>query len=287
MNKIAITGANGMTGTHMLSLLMEKEISFVALSRQDWDIRQWKSFDELDTLFCDCETVFHFAAQLPDASSFSSDIFNANVRSCLNLAEWATRRSIPLLFISSATVYKDPHKNKISEMDEKVVNGFGGFYGYSKLLAENIFEHYRCEGLKIVILRPSSIYGHGLPSKKLITNYLNKAKNGGVIDILQPDNKINLIHAYDVARAALLAYESKSWGVFNIGATSYSVADVANMAIKISGKGEISVAEADQKYEPFNRFDLDFTLANARFGYQPTIDLEEGMKLIMLGRERG
>ena len=68
-------------------------------------------------------------------------------------------------------------------------------------------------------------------------------------------------------RAALLAYMSKSWGVFNIGATSYSSADIGNMAIKITGKGKISIAAADQKYEPFNRFDLDFSLANASFGY--------------------
>ena len=230
--------------------------------------------------------VFHFAAQLPGLSTSASDIFNANVRSCLNLAEWATSRSVPLLFLSGATVYNDPHKTKISEMDEKVVNGFGGFYGYSKLLAENIFEHYRCEGLKVIILRPSSIYGRGLPSGKLITNYLNTAKNGGVIKILQPENRINLIHAYDVARAALSAYESKSWGVFNIGATSYSVADIAKIAIKIAGRGEISVADADQTYEPFHRFDLNSSLANAIFGFKPIINLEEGMKLIMLGRER-
>jgi UDP-glucose 4-epimerase len=286
MRKIAITGAGGMTGKHMVSLLKEKEISFVALTRSDWDICQWKSFDELDLIFRSCEAVFHFAAQLPGVSSSTSSIFNANVRSCLNLAEWAASRVIPLVFLSGATVYKDSHKAKISEMEEKVVNGFGGFYGYSKLLAENIIEHYRSEGLKAVILRPSSIYGYGLSAEKLISKYLSLAQNGRVIELLQPDNRINLIHAYDVARAALSAYESNCWGVFNIGAQSYSVSDIAKMAIRISGKGEISTAGVDQVYEPFKRFDLDCSLAKVSFGFQPVIDLEEGMKLMMLRKER-
>lgn len=284
MKKIAITGSGGMTGSHLLSLLRKKEIPFVALTRNDWDICQWKSFKELDTIFRNCEAVFHFAAQIPKIDYSTLNIFDVNVRSCLNLAEWATSRCMPIIFLSGATVYKDSHKAKISEMDAKVVNGFGGFYGYTKLLAENIIEHYRCEGLKAVILRPSSIYGYGLPGEKLISKYLSLAQSGGVIEVLQPDNRINLIHAYDVAKAALSAYQSNSWGVFNIGAKSYSVADIAKIAIRITGKGEILVAKNDQAYEPFNRFDLDCKLAKTSFGFQPVIDLETGMKLTMMER---
>ena len=112
------------------------------MNRGDWDIRHQKSFDELDSIFCNCGTVFHFAAQLTGVSASTADIFDANVRFCLNLAEWVASRSISMVFLSGSTVYKDPNKEKISEMDEKVVNGFSGFYGYSKLLAENIIEHY-------------------------------------------------------------------------------------------------------------------------------------------------
>ena len=74
-------------------------------------------------------------------------------------------------------------------------------------------------------MRSSSIYGYGLSAEKSIPKYLNTAQNGGVIDILQPDNRINLIHAYDGAKAALLAYQKNSWGVFNNGAESYSLAE--------------------------------------------------------------
>ena len=51
MNKVAVTGANGMTGSHMISLLNKKGISYKAITRKEWDLTEWKSFDELDDIF--------------------------------------------------------------------------------------------------------------------------------------------------------------------------------------------------------------------------------------------
>ena len=51
MNEIAVTGANGMTGSHMMSLLKSKGIPAKAVTRQEWDLTEWKSFDELDHIF--------------------------------------------------------------------------------------------------------------------------------------------------------------------------------------------------------------------------------------------
>ena len=182
MNEIAVTGANGMTGSHMMSLLKSKGIPAKAVTRQEWDLTKWKSFDELDHIFGSVLAIFHFGAQLP-YNDFKNDnqqtqqIFDANIRSCLNLAEWAKLRNIPIVFLSSAVVYKNPHASKIIETDSKVVNGFGGFYGYSKFFAESIFSHLSAEGLKCIILRPSSIYGYGLPSEKLVQNFINITSN--------------------------------------------------------------------------------------------------------------
>ena len=176
MNKFAVTGSNGMTGSHMMSLLKSKGIPVKAVARKDWDLTEWKSFDELDHIFGSVSAIFHFGAQLP-YNNFNNDnwqtqqIFDANIRSCLNLAEWAKLRNIPIVFLSSAAVYEDPHASKITETNPKVVNGFGGFYGYSKLAAENILNHLSAEGLKCIVLRPSSLYGYGLPSEKIIQHY--------------------------------------------------------------------------------------------------------------------
>ena len=221
MNKFAVTGSNGMTGSHMVSLLKSKKFPVKAVTRKEWDLTEWKSFDELDDIFGSVSAVFHFAAQLPYAEFTNKNwqtqkIFDTNVRSCINLAEWAKLRNIAIIFLSSGVVYENPQALKIKETDPKALNGLGGFYGYSKILAEGVFNHLSEAGLKCTILRPSSLYGYGLPANKLVQNYINIASSDGLIEITGAKNKINFIHAYDVANAALQAFAMKAEGVFNI-----------------------------------------------------------------------
>ena len=289
--KIAVTGANGMTGRHMLKLLESESLSFSAITRAQWDITVWKTIHELDILFGGCEAVFHFAAQLP-SSRFSSDaqggiqqVFDANVRSCLNLANWAKLRDIPLIFLSGSTVYANSNAIKIKEDSAKTVNGFGGFYGYSKLLAEMVLNHHIADGLKSVVIRPSSIYGTGLPPDKLIAAYLSHASANEVLEVDGPSNKINLIHALDVAKASLEAYKSQSWGTYNVAGAEYSILEIAETAVKICKGGSITVS-ADSDTKPgFTRFDLDISKARAKFGYSPRVNLAQGMGLMLASKE--
>jgi UDP-glucose 4-epimerase len=286
MNKVAVTGANGMTGSHMMSMLKSKGIPTKAVTRQEWDLTEWKSFDELDCIFNSVRVVFHFGAQLPyndlqDDNQQSQQIFDANVRSCLNLAEWANLRNIPIVFLSSAVVYKNPYSSSIKEGDSKVVNGFGGLYGYSKILAEGVFSHLSANGLKCIILRPSSLYGYGLPSDKLIQNYINIASSGGVIQVTGSRNKVNFIHAYDVANAALSAYKNEAWGVFNISSREgNTILEIAESAVSISDGGSIVVQDDNKNDTSFIRFDLSSELAKKSFGFETEINLKEGMLLI-------
>jgi nucleoside-diphosphate-sugar epimerase len=285
MNKIAVTGANGMMGSHMMSLLESKGIPAKAVTRKEWDLAEWKSFDELDFIFGLTRAVFHFGAQLPyddsnGKSQQSQQIFDTNVRSCLNLAEWANLRNIPIVFLSSAVVYKNPYLSDITEGDSKVVNGLGGLYGYSKVLAEGVLNHLSANGLKCIILRPSSLYGYGLPSNKLIQNYINIASSGGVIEVIGSRNKVNFIHAYDVSNAALQAYFSESWGVFNISSDApSSILEIAEIAVSISKSGSISVLD-EPDYDAFLRFNLNSDLAKNNFNFHPVVGLRMGMNLM-------
>lgn len=286
MNEVALTGANGMTGSHMISLLKSKGIGYRAITRQEWDLTEWKSFDELDEIFGSVSAVFHFGAQLPygdfdNENRQTQKTFDVNVRSCMNLAEWAKLRNVAIIFLSSSVVYKNPQASKIIESDSKVINGLGGFYGYSKVLAEGVLSHLSESGLKCTILRPSSIYGFGLPSDKLVQNYINIASSKGLIEIVSAKNKINFIHAYDVSNAALQAYNNKAWGVFNISSDKKNtILEVAEIAISISGSGSLMIKEDNKQDSAFTRFDLDSSLAKESFGFEAKISLKEGMTLM-------
>ena len=286
MNEIALTGANGMTGCHMISLLRSKGIAYKAITREEWDLTEWKSLDELDDIFGSVSAVFHFGAQLPyndfDNENWQTQkTFDTNIRSCMNLAEWAKLRNVAIIFLSSAVIYKNTQASKIIETDSKVLNGLGGFYGYSKILAESVLSHLSENGLKCIILRPSSLYGYGLSSDKLVQNYINIASSNGVIKIKSPRNKINFIHAYDVSNAALQAFNNKAWGVFNVSSREKNtILDVAEIAISISGSGSLIIEDDNKNENAFTRFDLDSKLAKESFGFKAKISLKEGMTLM-------
>ena len=288
MAKVALTGSTGMVGRHMTALLEKNKFNIVNVDREIWDLSEWKSFEELDAIFSGIDAVFHFGAYTPSASTANhkpdqrstSTIFDVNIRSCACLAEWASSRNIPVIFLSGATVYRDPHAFNILECAEKTTKTFGGFYGFSKYMAEQILDHYIATGLRAVILRPSSIYGTGMPKDRLIAAFVRLAEQGDVISIVEPvDNKINLIHASDVAHAALQAYEKRAWGTYNIAASrNVTINELANQCVELAGKGMVKVIQADSITAKFVRFDLNYDHAKNRFGYKPGVDIGEGIK---------
>ena len=286
MKKIGVTGANGMVGRHMISLLYNERIPFKAVTRKEWDLTKWKSFNELDRIFRSVTCIFHFGAYLQynnfkNNNKQTKKFFDTNVRSCLNLGEWAKLRNVPIVFLSSSTVYEDPHASKILETNARYINKLGGFYGYSKILAENIFNDLSKNGLKCIVLRPSSIYGYGMPREKLIQNFLNSSSSGKLIIVKGSKNKINLIHAYDVANAALQAFNKKAWGVFNISSDKQnSILEVAETVVSVLGSKSIIEINDEKSYVPFSRFNLDSNLAKFFFGFKTMVNLRDGIKLM-------
>ena len=107
MNKIAVTGANGMTGSHMMSFFKNKGISAKAVTRQEWDLTEWKSFNELDCIFGSVRVVFHFGAQLP-----YNDLKDEDFISLLSWCEdWDPEKVYKL-------AYKQSHIDYIQTWDE-------------------------------------------------------------------------------------------------------------------------------------------------------------------------
>jgi len=290
--KVALTGSSGMIGRHMKALLKQNDVECLCVDRKQWNLEAWKTYEELDSIFEEAEAIFHFGATLPLSSKESfvnnkqiQKVFDANVRSCLNLADWAQKRDVPIVFLSGSTVYEDPHAFCIKESACQVKNGFGGFYGYSKLLAEKVFDHFIEEGLKMVVLRPSSVYGTGLAADKLISSYLSLASQNKVIEVDMPDNQINLVHAYDVSKAALLALKQKAWGTYNIAAANTSsIQELAELVVDICGSGKIVIKK--QKNKPyFIRFDLDTSKAKKAFLFEPSVNLKKGLDLMYTQKE--
>jgi UDP-glucose 4-epimerase len=296
LRKIALTGASGMVGYHILELLASRGISCIATSRSrsipmqegvswfPWDLRENRDMEELDLLFTDVDGVLHLGAIVPNSEEVvkEKDIFDVNMRSCLLLGQWARMRKVPLVFLSSSTVYANQNKSGIKENDKKTYNGFGGFYGLTKLLAEEIFQHLQKEGLKLTILRPSSIYGYGLHHTKMIATFLHQASRGETIELYPPtDDRIDLIHGHDVARAMLDVLEKEVYGIFNIASgIPHTLLEIAQACVDVVGKGSIKIVQKRIKRKPLSRFVLCCDAARYAFMFSPQISLVDGVRLM-------
>ena len=65
----------------------------------------------------------------------------------MNLFNWA-HNQIFIIFISGVVVYEDVYKETIFEDSPKTVKNYGGFYGFTKKLGEDILMHFNANGLK-------------------------------------------------------------------------------------------------------------------------------------------
>lgn len=293
LKKIGLTGATGMLGRHVRAALEDAGAEIISVSRErkedkeanSWDLSNWRKLDELDHLFADVQAVIHVGAMVQTNGQVDEGLmFNTNVRSCLNLGQWALCREVAVVHISSSTVYANISSNNISEDAQLGYNGLGGFYGLSKLLAEDVFTRLEQQGLKLAIVRPTSIYGYGLPIDKMISHFLAKAREGGVIELVPPVNdKIDFVHAADVALSILAILKTEAWDTFNIASGHLvTIKELAQACVSVTGRGSILINEnTAQMRNPITRFALNTKRAKNQLGWEPKFDIQQGLKLIM------
>lgn len=302
LKRVLVTGASGMVGRQVVAALAAEKAEVVATSRTrleslpqgatwaPWDLGEWRTPAELGRLFGAVDAAVHCGAAVPRAGLRLDDrqLIDVNVRACLALGEWALSMDAPVVFVSGAAVYAEPERSGIAEDAPKGPNAVAGFYGVTKLMAEAVFGMLRRRGLKAAILRPSSIYGPGLADGKMIAEFMAVAARGGAIALEPPvDDRVDLVHAGDVARAALLALTRQAWEDFNVASGKpVSVAEIAAACVRAAGRGSVQLPPAPGGREPVVRFGLDTARARRQLGYAPAISLDAGLAMMRAGAPR-
>ena len=298
LKNVLLTGATGMMGQHILAALRDTGCRVTAMSRRTpelpsegtewhtWNLEHWYEFETSPVGNKPLDVVIHAGASVPGPEQVSaSRMFAANVTATVCIGEWAFKNRIPLVYLSGAVVYREEGSTGIDETAPVSPSGFGGFYRTTKLLGEQALAGLADDDSRLVILRPSSIYGEGLAAGKMIDRFLCSARSAETIEITPPWNdEIDMVHAADVAAAALQAIEAGAKGVFNIGGYRHTVEDIANACVSAASSGHVvRTGEAQKDHKPFIRFGIDSSKAAASFGYRPSIGLESGIRMMNAG----
>jgi nucleoside-diphosphate-sugar epimerase len=164
--RVLVTGGAGFLGINLLRHLAGKGYDLVSLDLAEraapdlagrvifyqGDIRDPRAVQQA---MHGVDLVVHAAAALPRYPV--ADIYTTEVDGTRTLLQAAQRQQVRrFLHISSTAVYGIPDHHPLAESD--VLQGVGP-YGKAKILAEQVCQEFRAQGMVVTILRPKTFVG--------------------------------------------------------------------------------------------------------------------------------
>ncbi|NLB54925.1 MAG: NAD(P)-dependent oxidoreductase [Lentisphaerae bacterium] len=185
--KILVTGGTGFTGSRLVERLLahghetlvldnQKGIAFDDLEKQGAKITIGSVTDRdlLETLIPGCEVIFHLAAAFRRINLPKSVYWNVNVDGMRSLLEVARDNAVRrVVYCSTQGVHgniDNPPGNEDSPIKPE------DYYQYTKYQGEKVCAEFIKEGMDIVTLRPTAIYGPGDPARFFMI--FNRVKKG-------------------------------------------------------------------------------------------------------------
>jgi UDP-glucose 4-epimerase len=286
-----VTGATGFIGNYLVLELRRRGWNVVCMTRRpvetkDADI-QYVQADLLQPAQLDgilgaagpVDSVFHFAALLPAASTSAEQYLLANCVATSRLLELAGEMGVrSFVYASSLPVIGAPEQLPITE--EHSVRPKHPYH-LSKLCGEMACEMARrMENRNISSLRITSPYGAGMSPNSVLSRFVSKALQSEEIQWMGSGSRAqNFVHVTDVVAAALLAVETGRPGVYNVGGSeTTSMQELARLVTKLT-PGTRSKVSASGKPDPEEgcRWEVDLTRSAAALGYRPKVPLDHGL----------
>jgi dTDP-glucose 4,6-dehydratase len=241
------------------------------------------------------DVVYHLAALASPIDYLRQPLHSLKVGSygthhALGLAKWKRAR---FLLASTSEVYGDPQVHPQPESYWGNVNPIGprGVYDEAKRYAEALTMAYHSQqGVDTAIVRIFNTYGPRMRSHdgRAIPTFMRQALENAPITVFgQGQQTRSFCYVDDLMRGLHLLAESDEHLPVNLGNPGeFSILELAQTVIRItSSKSEI-VYEALPVDDPQVR-QPDITRARQVLGWEPEIQLEEGLRRMLpsLGRE--
>jgi len=197
----------------------------------------------------------------------------------LNLLEASNKYQVnKFVYVSSSMVYGDFEDITGIGVSESHATNPIGQYGIMKLAGEWLTRDYtRRTGMAHTIIRPSAVYGPLDVEDRVVSKFLLTAMRGGVIQVNGDSEALDFTYVTDTAQGIVDAAVSDDTYNTTYNLTrgqSRTLLEAAELAVKIAGAGTIQVNQADANFP--SRGQLNIQRAQLDFGYQPTVDIEQG-----------
>jgi len=240
--------------------------------------------------------VYHLAALASPIDYLRQPLHSLKVGAygthhALGLAKFKRAR---FLLASTSEVYGDPQVHPQPETYWGHVNPIGprGVYDEAKRYAEALtMAYHRQQGVDTAIVRIFNTYGPRMRETdgRASVTFLHQALEGTPLTVFGDGSQTrSLCYVDDLIRGLHMLAQSSEHLPVNIGNPSHEVTmlELAQTVIKVTGSSSEIVFEALPTDDPQVRRP-DITRAKQVLGWEPEIDLEEGLRrwLVALGRQ--
>ncbi|MCA1993566.1 MAG: NAD-dependent epimerase/dehydratase family protein, partial [Coleofasciculus sp. S288] len=170
--KALVTGANGFTGSHLVKALEQRGDTVVGLVRQSSNLARLRDRnvqlvygditdrDALKTAMTGVDWVFHTAAYVELGLVNAAEMERVNVEGTRAVMEVAQATGVSkVVYCSTIGIFGDTQGQVVDETFKRTQTDFSSAYDRTKYDAQQIVDRFAAQGLPVVSLLPSGIFG--------------------------------------------------------------------------------------------------------------------------------
>ena len=298
--RVLVTGGAGFLGSHLCERLLAQGAEVLCvdnfftgrrsnvmhllsnplfeLMRHDVTFPLYVEVDEIYNLACPASPIHY---QLDPVQTTKTSVHGA-----INMLGLAKRTRATIFQASTSEVYGDPDVHPQPENYWGHVNPVGprSCYDEGKRCAETLFfDYHRQHGLKIKVGRIFNTYGPRMHPQdgRVVSNFIVQALQGRPITIYGDGSQTrSFCYVDDLVEGflRLMATDPSVTGPVNLGnPTEFTIRQLADVIREVVGNAVPIVQLPLPQDDPRQR-QPDITLARKLIGWEPTIQLRQGIE---------
>ncbi len=298
---ILVTGGAGFIGSHLIDRLMNDGHEVICLDNfytgKKHNLRQWLDHpnfelirhDITEPIRLEVDQVYHLACPASPVHYQYNPIktVKTNVVGTLNMLGLAKRVKARFLLASTSEVYGDPEVHPQTEDYRGSVNPIGirSCYDEGKRMAETLaFDYHRENKVDIRVARIFNTYGPRMLENdgRVVSNFVAQALRGIPLTVYGEGQQTrSFCYVSDLVNGLMRLMNGEHTGPINLGnPDEYTILELAQAVQNLINP------DAEIKFEPLPADDPrrrrpDITKAQTLLNWEPTIPLQDGLKLMI------
>ncbi len=242
--------------------------------------------DLVQPIFLEVDQIYNFACPASPVHYQYNPVktVKTSVMGAINMLGLAKRVKARILQASTSEVYGDPKQHPQKESYWGHVNPIGirSCYDEGKRVAETLMmDYHRQNNVDVKIVRIFNTYGPrmAVADGRVVSNFIVQCLRNQPITIYGDGKHTrSFCYAADLIDGCIRMMNSEDFtGPVNLGnPREFTIAELAELTRKATG------SKSELVYKPLPRDDPtqrqpDISLAQSKLGWQPKVDLEEGL----------